>query len=1201
MRKIKKAWSIILTVALLLTMAPNGYGAADSGQGGLPFSDIQGHWAEKTIIEHASKGFLKGYPDGTFRPDQGMRRCELVSLINRYFGLIQQSRNNFEDVKGTEWYAPDTARARYYGYLDGLKARPEEFATRGDVVQMVSLLLDLAEQERIKQGTDFSDIGDLDEGIKEDIQAFSQMGYLQGYPDGTFRPDRIINRAEIMTIAQNVLGYIVTSQEDLENIPDDVKKITIIKPDIVIKDKEIKADLYITPGVAGNITIQNSTIKGKLEIGGGSAGKPILLENVTADKLIITRAKEEPRLEIESSNIKELKIKSTAKINTDSKTTIVTAKISAGVRISGEGKIKKAYIDADDVKLEKKPEYTEILGKNIVVNIGGEQISQSNADQGSSTRRKSSSGSSSGNQTPQLISITGVEITGTATVGEAVYAAVYPSGATAVYRWQRSNGADYEDIEGAVESSYVLTEEDEGKQIRVVVEGTGSYKGTAASGSIGPIDPFLISVTGVEITGTAIVGETVYAEVKPSGATVTYKWQRGKRADEFADIAGATGPSYTLTEEDSDTKIRVIVTGTGNYTGTAISDPIGRVTVDPVTAKIREGWIPIANKEELKQIENPVDNTFGAGTRWEGTYTGGMDKKYMLVADIDLAGDNFESIGYFPEDTMAIDFTGIFSGQGHKIMNLTIDDEHEPQGLFSSLGEGALIEDLTLEDVNITAFAKFGAVAGTATGARIENCTVRNAQYDIVDMAYKWRFRNPKYIGGFVGKSENTYFKNLELDGLSMISYRTGDFDTVPAVHNVGGITGLLDGGGLADIRVKNIHIEAVNEIDEDSSHNDDKMLMFYSTGGVAGELQNSSADELDVDNCVVSGLEIIAGDSNSIYYIGSDGKGGVIGVIDTSQFTDTQGDIVIKDSTVQGIIQGKGKGLATEKVGGFIGYADGTNTHSGYITIENCSASVDINNLDIDSNVLDVYLTNGPAGGFASKLIKTWVTNCHAHGNLDSAFLGGGGFAGWIVDSHLDLCSAEGDVLGLGFISGFSLFIEDSSNVTRCYASGLVGGNDAPEQLGDFPWNAAGFAARVKDSTLRNNYFAGKMEESRDIEGGAGWGAGFIYEASNVVIQNAYVSGDVANNLGFAFEVVDGTEISGCYYNTTENPSTSAVFNIVGATVDIEGKTEAELKQIGTFDGWSISEEGSGENTLWYIKEGEKYPFFNPDYVPSR
>ncbi len=48
---------------------------------GLPFGDIKGHWAESLIIEAYEQGIIKGYPDGTFRPDAAMTRAEAVALI----------------------------------------------------------------------------------------------------------------------------------------------------------------------------------------------------------------------------------------------------------------------------------------------------------------------------------------------------------------------------------------------------------------------------------------------------------------------------------------------------------------------------------------------------------------------------------------------------------------------------------------------------------------------------------------------------------------------------------------------------------------------------------------------------------------------------------------------------------------------------------------------------------------------------------------------------------------------------------------------------------------------------------------------------------------------------------------------------------------------------------------------------------------
>lgn len=61
------------------------------------FTDIDGHWAEKEIYEAASRGWIKGYEDGTFRPDEFITRAEAVTMINRMTGRIPET---VEDLHG---------------------------------------------------------------------------------------------------------------------------------------------------------------------------------------------------------------------------------------------------------------------------------------------------------------------------------------------------------------------------------------------------------------------------------------------------------------------------------------------------------------------------------------------------------------------------------------------------------------------------------------------------------------------------------------------------------------------------------------------------------------------------------------------------------------------------------------------------------------------------------------------------------------------------------------------------------------------------------------------------------------------------------------------------------------------------------------------------------------------------------------------
>lgn len=74
------------------------------------FSDIEGHWANKYINSAATKGWVNGYPDGTFKPDQYVTRAEFVTLVNNVLERrvhkdnILPEAKAFPDLRDTMWY-----------------------------------------------------------------------------------------------------------------------------------------------------------------------------------------------------------------------------------------------------------------------------------------------------------------------------------------------------------------------------------------------------------------------------------------------------------------------------------------------------------------------------------------------------------------------------------------------------------------------------------------------------------------------------------------------------------------------------------------------------------------------------------------------------------------------------------------------------------------------------------------------------------------------------------------------------------------------------------------------------------------------------------------------------------------------------------------------------------------------------------------
>lgn len=160
-------------------------------------------------------------------------------------------------------------------------------------------------------------------------------------------------------------------------------------------------------------------------------------------------------------------------------------------------------------------------------------------------------------------------------VGDVMTATINPAGASVIYAWkvggyQVSNAA-----------TYTVTANDVGKQIELIVTGTGVYSGTKSSGLTAAVsasraiaDVVIRNDSNPTVGAAPSVGDKLTAVPSPAQATVTYQWNRDGAA-----ISGATAASYTVAAEDQGHKLSVTVTGTGSYTGTDTSSQTATVVV----------------------------------------------------------------------------------------------------------------------------------------------------------------------------------------------------------------------------------------------------------------------------------------------------------------------------------------------------------------------------------------------------------------------------------------------------------------------------------------------------------------------------------------------------------------------------------------------------------------------------------------------
>ncbi|MDI6603690.1 MAG: S-layer homology domain-containing protein [Thermoanaerobacteraceae bacterium] len=194
----------ILILIFFINSIPLAFAATN-----ISFKDIKGHWAEEEICSFVSKGFVSGYEDNTFRPDNLITRAEFVALVNRSFGFKDEAKINFRDVKSSDWYYNDIQKGVAAGYISGYEnnmMNPDKFITREETASIISRLLKLPQATNYDALNKFKDSNKISDWAKNAVDAVATNGLISGYSDGTFQAQNYITRAETVVILQRSIN-----------------------------------------------------------------------------------------------------------------------------------------------------------------------------------------------------------------------------------------------------------------------------------------------------------------------------------------------------------------------------------------------------------------------------------------------------------------------------------------------------------------------------------------------------------------------------------------------------------------------------------------------------------------------------------------------------------------------------------------------------------------------------------------------------------------------------------------------------------------------------------------------------------------------------------------------------------------------------------------------------------------------------------
>lgn len=161
--------------------------------------------------------YVIGYPDGKVHPEGNISRAETATI---FFRLLKAdirdgnltADNDFSDVSNGQWHNKAISTMAKLGIVKGRRADrfdPDASITRAEFAAICARF----NTKPVENSGSFSDISG--HWAENEIERAAAFGWISGYPDGTFRPDARITRAEAMTMINRVLCRMPQSESDL--------------------------------------------------------------------------------------------------------------------------------------------------------------------------------------------------------------------------------------------------------------------------------------------------------------------------------------------------------------------------------------------------------------------------------------------------------------------------------------------------------------------------------------------------------------------------------------------------------------------------------------------------------------------------------------------------------------------------------------------------------------------------------------------------------------------------------------------------------------------------------------------------------------------------------------------------------------------------------------------------------------------------
>ena len=226
-------FSLLMLVVLLVTAFAMQVNAR------VVFSDLAPtHWCYNKIIDFESKGYVCGYEDGTFKADQTITRAEYVKIVNNFFGYKPNTEKvaNFSDVNSGDWFAPYVNEAVERGYITGFEDgtfRPQDPIRRQEATVILARILGIDKEvypaNHIDGLAQYSDSDEVQDWARVAIHSYSVYNFINGYTDGTLKILQNVTRAETVELL-----HVLEQKIIIDRKPGGSSKSTVKMPTIAL-------------------------------------------------------------------------------------------------------------------------------------------------------------------------------------------------------------------------------------------------------------------------------------------------------------------------------------------------------------------------------------------------------------------------------------------------------------------------------------------------------------------------------------------------------------------------------------------------------------------------------------------------------------------------------------------------------------------------------------------------------------------------------------------------------------------------------------------------------------------------------------------------------------------------------------------------------------------------------------------------------